>query len=200
MNKQAFLAQLRKELSHIPTTEREEQILFYSEMIDDRMEEGLSEEQAVAQVGRVEDMAAQILAESVGGERARPAQKSARRRGRGETALLILGFPLWLPLLLAAFAVVLALYVSLWAVLVSLWACFGALAGSGLGGVVFGVAHIVGGNAPAGLAMLGAALVCVGLAILLFWACKAASAGTVRLTKRLAAYIGRRMTKKEGAQ
>ena len=200
MNKHEFLMLLRKELSHIPPAEREEQILFYSEMIDDRMEEGLSEEQAVALAGHAEEIAAQIAAERAGDKAPHSDKKPARRRRGGETALLIMGFPLWLPLLLAAFAVVLTLYVSLWAVLVSLWACFGALAGSGLGGVVFGVAHIVGGNAPAGLAMLGAALVCIGLAILLFLACKAATAGTVRLTRKLAAGIRRRMTKKEGAQ
>ena len=112
MNKQAFLAQLRKELSHIPPAEREEQILFYSEMIDDRMEEGLSEEQAVAQIGRVEDIAAQIAAERAGDKAPHPEKKSARRRVGGETALLIAGFPLWLPLLLAAFAVALALYMT----------------------------------------------------------------------------------------
>ena len=43
MNKQDFLAQLRKELSGWPKEDAEERLTFYSEMLDDRIEEGLSE-------------------------------------------------------------------------------------------------------------------------------------------------------------
>ncbi len=43
MNKQAFLTQLRKGLSGLPQEDIEERLAFYSEMIDDRIEEGLSE-------------------------------------------------------------------------------------------------------------------------------------------------------------
>ena len=45
MRKQEFLAQLRKALSGLPQDEIEERLTFYGEMIDDRMEEGLSEEE-----------------------------------------------------------------------------------------------------------------------------------------------------------
>ena len=44
MGKQEFLEQLRKQFSSLPQADIEEQLSFYSEMIDDRMEEGLSEE------------------------------------------------------------------------------------------------------------------------------------------------------------
>lgn len=47
MNKQEFLVKLRKGLSGLPKEDIEERLTFYSEMIDDRMEEGLSEEEAV---------------------------------------------------------------------------------------------------------------------------------------------------------
>ena len=39
MNKQEFLAELRKRLSGLPQADIEERIVFYSEMIDDRTEE-----------------------------------------------------------------------------------------------------------------------------------------------------------------
>ena len=48
MGKQEFLAQLRKGLQGLPQEDIEERLTFYSEMIDDRMEEGLSEEEAVS--------------------------------------------------------------------------------------------------------------------------------------------------------
>ena len=48
MNKQEFIALLRKGLSGLPQKELEERLTFYSEMIDDRIEEGLTETTAYA--------------------------------------------------------------------------------------------------------------------------------------------------------
>ena len=47
MNKEEFLSELRTKLSGLPQEDIEERISFYSEMIDDRMEDGISEEEAV---------------------------------------------------------------------------------------------------------------------------------------------------------
>ena len=46
MSKQEFLEQLRRGLSGLPREDIEERLKFYSEMLEDRMEEGLSEEEA----------------------------------------------------------------------------------------------------------------------------------------------------------
>ena len=61
MNKQEFLAGLRKGLSGLPQEDIEERLLFYSEMIDDRIEEGMEEECAVAEMGTVQDVISQIM-------------------------------------------------------------------------------------------------------------------------------------------
>ena len=45
MNKQEFLAELRRGLSGLPRDDIEERLSFYGEMLDDRIEEGLSEEE-----------------------------------------------------------------------------------------------------------------------------------------------------------
>ena len=50
MSKQEFLDQLRARLSGLPRQDVIERLNFYSEMIDDRMEEGLSEEDAKAMI------------------------------------------------------------------------------------------------------------------------------------------------------
>ena len=44
MNKQEFFEQLRKGLSGLPKDDIEERLTFYKEMIEDRIEDGLSEE------------------------------------------------------------------------------------------------------------------------------------------------------------
>ena len=58
MCRDEFLAALRARLSGLPEKEVEDRLGFYAEMIDDRVEEGLTEEEAVLQIGSVEDVAA----------------------------------------------------------------------------------------------------------------------------------------------
>ena len=61
MYKNAFLEALRQGLSALPRDEAEERLTFYAEMIDDGMEEGLSEEEAVKDVGDLNTIILQIL-------------------------------------------------------------------------------------------------------------------------------------------
>ena len=128
MNKQEFLAGLQKGLSGLPQEDVEERLTFYGEMLDDRMEEGLSEEEAVAAAGSVEEIVGQVVADIPLARIAKERIRQKRRLKAGEIVLLMLGSPVWLSLGIAAAAVIFALYVSLWAVVVSLWAVFAALA------------------------------------------------------------------------
>ena len=63
MNKIQFLMVLQDRLCGLPQEDIEERLNFYGEMIDDRVEEGLSEEEAVADVGDVDQIVDQILQE-----------------------------------------------------------------------------------------------------------------------------------------
>ncbi len=180
MHKQEFIARLRKRLSGLPQGDIEERLTFYCEMIDDRMEEGLSEEDAVSAVGSVDEVISQIAADiPLAKERIFP-----RRQKTWEVVLLVLGSPIWLSLLIAAFAVILSLYISLWAVIISLWAVFVSLLVCSIGGVVACTILAIGGNGPSGVAMLSAGIVCAGLSIFMFYGCKAVTKGTLFLTKK----------------
>ena len=64
MNKQRFIASLKRRLARLPRREIAERVSFYSEMIDDRMEDGLSEEAAVAAIGPIDTIVMQIMSES----------------------------------------------------------------------------------------------------------------------------------------
>lgn len=199
MNKQEFLAQLRKGLSGLPQEDIEERLTFYSEMIEDRKEEGLSEEDAVSAAGSVHEIVNQIVADipitKIVKERTRP----KRRLSAGEILLLALGSPIWFPLGIAAFAVILSLYVSLWAVIISLWAVFVSLAACSICGVLSCVIFAAGGNSASGIAMLAAGIVCTGVAVFMFYGCKAATTGTLLLTKKMAIWTKNRLIKKEEA-
>jgi len=199
VRKQEFLARLRRCLAGLPQGDIEERVSFYSEMIDDRMEEGCSEEDAIRQIGSVDEVAAQIVADVLLAERAEETATPKRRLKAWEIVLLALGSPVWLSLLIAAFAVVLSLYISLWAVIVSLWAAFGALIGCALGGVVAGIGFVCGGHSLAGVAMLAAGMVCAGFSIFTFYGCRAATEGAVLLTKKMSLWIKNCFVKKEEA-
>lgn len=196
MDKIQFLLSLHEKLSALPKEDVEERLRFYSEMIEDRMEEGLSEEEAVAAVGSVEEIAAQILGEMppVKPEKVpemppKGPDLPKKEKNNALILLLILGSPLWFPLLIAAVAVVFSLYVSLWAVVVSLWSVFASLAACALAGVVVGAVYALGGKTLPGLALVSAGLICTGLAIFLFFGCKAATKATVLLLQNFLRWI-----------
>ena len=188
MTKLKFLLSLQDRLSDLPQEDVEERLGFYSEMIEDRMEEGLSEEEAVAAVGAVAKIAAQIISEI---PLPREKTKQNRQLKVWEIVLLVLGSPVWLSLLIAAFAIVLSLYVSLWTIIISLWAVFGSVIACAFAGIVSGIVFALAGYALAGVAMIAAGIVCAGLSIFLFFGCKAATKGTVWLTKKAVLSIGK---------
>lgn len=200
MTKQEFLSALSDALHGLPQSDIDERVAFYAEMIDDRMEEGLSEQEAVAAVGAVPDIVLQVVDEYPLQEIIKTRIRTRRPMSAFTVVLLVLGFPVWFSLLVAAFAVMLALYVVLWAVIVSFWSIFAALIGSAVGGVLGGVGFMCGGYVSSGLAVIAAALVCGGLSIFTFYGCKAASKGAVWLTKKMMLGIKKSMIRKEGAQ
>ncbi|MBP3392712.1 MAG: DUF1700 domain-containing protein [Clostridia bacterium] len=183
MTKIQFLLALGERLSGLPKEEMEERLRFYSEMIEDRMEEGLSEEEAVAAVGSVEEIGAQLGADTPSPKTAKEPKSSKRKMPTWAIVLLIVGSPLWLSLLIAAFAVALSLYAALWSVILALWAVFGALVVSGFSVTLGGIGVFCMGKEIAGLAMIGAGLVLAGLSIFFFFGCKAATKGAAWLTK-----------------
>lgn len=193
MTKLEFILSLNDRLSRLPKTEVQERLNFYSEMIEDRMEEGLSEEDAVKAVGSVDEIAEQILADFSPTKK----QKTKRKLKVWEIVLLSLGSPIWLSLLIAAFAVIFSLYVSLWSVIVSLWAVFGALVGCAFGGIAAGAVFAVSENIFSGIALICAGLVCAGLSILFFFLCNLVTKATVLLTRKIARWVKTRFVEKE---
>ena len=104
-----------------------------------------------------------------------------------------------LPLLIAAFAVAFSLNIVVWAVVVSLWAVVISLAA----GVVWCLIQVFvyqrAGNLAGALFAGGAALVCAGLAIALFFACRALTKGVILLTKRIVLWIKSKIVGREAA-
>lgn len=197
MNKQEFLANLRKKISSLPKSEVEERLNFYSEMIDDRIEEGIEEEEAVLGIGNIEEIAAQILAETKTANTSKKNRTSKRDIKAWEVVLLALGAPIWLSLIIAFSAAALSLYVVIWSLIISLWAIEVAFVACAVGCVLAGILFGFTVNGITGLAVIGIGVVFAGLSIFMYFACKGATKATVSLTKKVALSIKNRIVKKE---
>ena len=197
MTKAEFITELKKRLSGLPMRELEESLSFYGEMIDDRIEDGLPEDDAVKDVGEISEIAEQIISEIPLTTLAKERIKPKRRIKAWETVLLVLGSPIWLSLIIAAFAVTVSVYAVLWSVIVSVWAAFGAFVGGSVGGVGAFAIFVCKADFPSALVMLSGGAVCAGLAIFTFIGCKAATGGIVRLSVKIPLTVKKLFVKKE---
>ena len=197
MNKREFLSSLRLALRGMPKDEVEERLNFYSEMIDDRRDEGYSERAAVSQVGAVSVIATEIKSEYSQNNKKYTPQKPKRRLSAREILLLLLGSPIWISLLIAAIAVVFSLYVSLFAVVISLWAVFLSLTVCAPAGIILSIFFLANANTVNATLAFSATLVLSGLSILLFFGCKAATVGTLLLGKKMALSVKNCFVKEE---
>lgn len=199
MTKISFILALKDKLCGLPQSDVEERLGFYCEMIEDRIEDGLSEEDAVSAIGSVDEIAAQILSDIPLSKIVKEKIKPKKKLSPWEIILICLGSPIWFSLLCAAFAVVFSCYVSLWAVLISLWAVFAALCASALGCLVGGVIIAIYNNVHIGIICIAASLICGGLSILTFIGCKQASKVAIFLTKKMGLFIKKCFIEKEEA-
>ena len=170
MRKEAYLDLLRMKLMEADIPGMDQMVDFYAEMIDDRMEDGMTEEEAVASMENIDSIVSQARADrpitDLVTARMKESHEAAKKEGHGTRwmVLAIIGFPVWFPLLVAFFAVLLAVYVSLWAVVIALYAVEFAL---GIGaaalfvggfGVLFGWIPFVTFMAGWGIALMAAGL------------------------------------------
>ena len=184
MNKQQFLTAIRERLGGLPEGDLDRSLDYYREMIEERMEDGFTEEKAVAAMGPVEDIAEQILRDLSLPQplAAEPAEyRPSRARKVWKIVLLVLGSPVWFPLLLAAGIILLALYIVVWAVLISFYAADLSFAVGTLGGFIGFVVQLVVGNWIQAFLFLGAGLICAGLAIFAFFGCNLLARYAVKL-------------------
>lgn len=197
MNRQEFLAALRSGLSGLPQEDVQRTLDFYGEMVDDYMEDGMSEGEAVAAVGPVRDIVAQILAETPLPKLVRAKVKPKHPLKAWEIVLLVLGSPLWVPLLLAGGLLVLSCYAVLWSVIVSLYAVdLSFLLGALAGGISF-LQSVSTGDVVPGLFLLGLGLVSFGIFILLFFLFRTITSWILRWSRQAWRWMKFRFVRKE---
>ncbi len=185
MTKNEFLAALQSGISGLPAEDIDRSLEYYSEMIDDRIEDGVPEEDAVAAVGTVDENVAHILSDIPLSRIVREKIRHKRTLRGWEIALIAVCSPIWVPLALAAASVALALFVVIWALVICLYAVtlsFGAMA---LSGIISSVQYIFQGNYAGSALFLGVGLTSAGLTILSFISIVRITHATVKFIKNI---------------
>ncbi|MBQ9448416.1 MAG: DUF1700 domain-containing protein [Acholeplasmatales bacterium] len=198
MKKKEFLTELRYRLRGLPKDEIDQRVEFYSEMIDDSIEDGLTEEKAVENIGSIDEVVRTVASETSLLKIMKHQRESRpRRRIRPwEIVLLILGFPLWFPLLIVFLVLCLVLCILLWILPIVTYSAFAGVLAGGVGSIAIGVANAVNGKLSFGGLYAGAGIAAVGAAILIFFVALLATKVTIKLNKLIftgikVSFIGR---------
>ena len=165
MSKADFLRLLERALMQLSEEERQKNLEYYSELLDDMMEEGMTEAEATAKLGSPNQIAQSILQEMPLGKLVSTRMKPKSGWTPLAIVLAVVGSPVWVPLLLATVAIVLAVFVSIWALGFAAVAVVIALAVAVVAAPIFAVRAAVM-TLPLGLMLLGAGLVLLGLCVL----------------------------------
>lgn len=189
MNKTELLNSLQNLLSGLPEEELQKSLDFYSEMVDDRVEDGMSEEDAVAALGEVKEIADKILSEVSISKLVRAKVKKAKQKSGIRPWMivcLVLGFPVWFPLALVALILIFVFYLVFWILMLVLYIVDLSLFLAGIGSVIAGIGTmVVEKNWSAGWFMIGSGLVSLGLCIPLFPLCGLAAKGLLKVGKKI---------------
>ena len=187
MSRDAFIGELRHRMAGLPQQTVERTVEYYGELIADSVEDGLTEEEAVARLGSLDEIVASVVKDTPLTQIVQTRVQEGTKKGISGWVilLLVLGAPVWLPLLIAALAVLFALFIALWAVVIALWAVVAAVILTGLAAMVAGVVELCRLHLAQGLVLLGGGLVCLGLCALLFLLMKLITVGTVKLCRWL---------------
>lgn len=208
MMREDFLAALSQRIAALPADEKNTVYEYYNEIYLDKKENGMDEEEIIAEFGDIDEIAAKILSEYPPDQQANVDPQSQRtgsdnqpysvqtikRRSTTANVLivvgLILGSPIWVSLLAAFFAVVFAVVVSVYSILIALWAVVGSLLLAGLICVICSFIALFQ-NPAAGLIGLGTGFVSAGLGLMLTVGMIALSKYTGRFTGWMFVRIGR---------
>lgn len=217
MTKTVFLEKVRSGISSLSENDIKRWIDYYSEMIDDRIEDGISEEDAVAAMGSVDDVISHILrdenAEPTNINNAEPNKKDKNlfdtikdfinRHVTDENRIwvilvVVLAVPIWVPVLTSLFGAIVSVVVSLFSVVVGIYAGAVALVAAFVGCVVKGIAVLsVGALLGSAMMYFGIGFICLGIGILMFLLANLCARLIIKGIKFVCSYVKSKIQKKE---
>lgn len=185
MNKNEFLEKIRCQLNGLPPDDIQKSLDYYSEILEDKIEDGLTEEEAIEAMGTPESIAEQILMDTSLPKLVKATVKPKSKIKPWVIILLILGSPIWLSLLIAVAAVLFSIYIVLWSIVLVLYSVDLSFATAALGCFAGGAIFFIKFSMLDGIFTLGTAFVFAGLAILMFFGCNQVTKGMIFISKKI---------------
>ena len=175
MTKNEFTRELKGRINHLPKAERRKILQYYYEMISERMEDGMTEAEAIDALGDLDELLSEYT----------PMEKAPRRGPKlraWHIIMLICGAPLWIPFVAVMLCIMLAFYIIIWALVVLFYAVFVCLAACGFALTFASFAGLFTGGVPYFFMLFGAGVFVSGLAILWLLACNAFAKAMAKVT------------------
>ena len=165
MTKNDFLEALAHGLAGLPAEDAKRWTEYYTEMLEDRIEDGMSEEEAAAALGDPAQIVRQILSQTPLTRLIKNKVTPKRRLFVWEIILIVLGSPIWISLAIAAASVIFSVFVSLWSCILAIWACGLGIAIAAPAGVLLCGVQLWLGALAQGFLLLGCGVAAIGVSI-----------------------------------
>ncbi len=171
-NGEFFLTQLRARILHLPGLEVDKAISYYRESLEDKLEDGLSDEEAIESFGSIDDIVKSIEEEVSFTSIVRHRVKEKSDKSGVNKILLaiviILTFPIWLPIGLVALIFCILLYTFAWVIPIVIGIIYFSLVLSAGASVISGAVRIFTISIGVGCAYIGFGLVLASICIIFY--------------------------------
>lgn len=168
MKKNELIEQLSARLSGLPSDDIENMVDYYSEMIDERIEDGIDEEEAVAAIGDLDEIVSHILSEIPISKLVKAKVNQKSKLSALQITLIIMGAPLWVPILIAILAVIFSIFVAIFSLVISAFSVVVSFGGVALGGILGALVYIFIGMNINAVVLFGIGVFSAGATILSF--------------------------------
>ena len=189
MKRNEFMEAVRKKLKGLSEEDINKALEFYDEIINDKVEDGVPEDEAVDALGTPDEIAEQILMGMSLPKLVKAKAKPAGGFKAWEIVLIILGFPIWFSLLVAAASIVFALFITLLSLVITFFAIVLSFAVGGLALIVASFAALIAGGGSTAVLQIGVAIMLLGLAVLLFIPAKALAIWMGKMCKKFGRWV-----------
>ncbi len=203
MTKTQFLDRIKAGISSLPREDKEKYLEYYSEMVDDRMEEGMTEEEAVADIGSTSDIVAQILREGSSQSQAQNQEKPISDKLKDNIdsdarpwiiAAVVLTSPVWVPILFGLASGLIGIAAGVFSAIAAFYASAVGVFAAGVACIVKAFFVTLAGET---VAYVGAGLLCMGISLLLFLLGNLCIKLTVKLIKLTVNFVKSKLGKKK---
>ena len=168
MNKNQFVDEIKSRLSNYPEVEIDKAMAFYVESIDDRVEDGMSEEEAVASLGNINEIIDNIKGELPLNTIVKNKIESQKKKSNNNLwliVLLIVTSPIWITLLLAIGGTIVGAIASIFGLGISIIALFGVGSLLGIIAAVYCMVNSI--TMPVGAVVLVIGIMLIGIGMII---------------------------------